>query len=270
MEVTEINLYPIKSMRGTSVPEALVRSTGLQNDRCWMLVDDVGKKITQRECPQLALLLPSVENGSLRVRVPGASDIVVPLNRADWTGELLTVDLWGHEHTGVVAAEAINTAFSDATGMSCRLLWLAQSDSEAEGVPFHDDAPLLVISQLSLVELNRRLPEPIPMNRFRPSVVVAGSDSFEEDEWQRITIGETEFHAVKLCVRCSITTVDQAEGVFRGPEPLKALATFRRMEQNVAFGAYFRPQTAGARIRVGDELKVLERKAVAAAFESRA
>jgi uncharacterized protein YcbX len=266
MKVTEINLYPIKSMRGTSVPEALVRSQGLENDRCWMLVDDEGKKITQRECPRLALLLPRIEEGRLRVQVPGSSDIVIALDRAGWRGELLTVDLWGHEHTGVIAAEAINRAFSDATGVSCRLLWLAWDGD----VPFHDDAPLLVISQLSLDELNRRLPETIPMNRFRPSVVVAGSDGFEEDDWQRIAIGETEFDAVKLCVRCAITTVDQAEGVFRGPEPLKTLATFRRVEQNVAFGAYFRPLTAGARIRVGDELKVRERKAVAASFESRA
>jgi uncharacterized protein YcbX len=270
MKVTEINLYPIKSMRGTSLREALIRSNGLENDRCWILVDDEGKKITQRECPRLALLLPRVGEGSLRVQVPGSSDIVVTLDRAGWTGELLTVDLWGHEHTGVVAKDVANKALSDATGISCRLLWLSQGDSGVEGVPFHDDAPLLVISQLSLDDLNRRLPEPIPMNRFRPSVVVAGSDSFEEDEWQRIAIGETEFNAVKLCVRCAITTVDQEEGVFRGPEPLKTLATFRRVEQSVAFGAYFRPLTAGARIRVGDELEVRERKAVAASFVSRA
>jgi uncharacterized protein YcbX len=269
MKVTEINLYPVKSMRGTSVQDALVCSDGLENDRCWMLVDGEGNKITQRECPRLALLLPRIERGSIRVQVPGSSDIVVPLGGGGFTNELLTVDLWGHAHTGVVAAEAINRAFSDATGVSCRLLCLAHDDSEANRVPFHDDAPLLVISQLSLDELNRRLPTPVPMNRFRPSVVLAGSDPFEEDDWQRIAIGETEFTAVKQCVRCAITTVDQAEGVFRGPEPLKTLATFRRLEQNVAFGAYFRPQTAGASIRVGDQLEVLERKAVAAPSESR-
>lgn len=264
MKITEINLYPVKSMRGTSVPEALLGSKGLENDRCWMLVDDEGKKITQRECPRLSLLVPSVENGSLRVQVPNSSDIVV--DRAGYTDEVLTVDLWGHEHTGVVAASEVNRTFSDAVGKSCRLLWLWQEDD----FHFHDDAPLLVISQTSLDELNRRLPEVVPMNRFRPSVVVAGSGAFEEDEWQRIAIGETEFEAVKLCVRCSITTVDQAQGEFRGPEPLKTLATFRRLEQNVAFGAYFRPLTAGAKLRVGDDLRVLEHKTVAASFESHA
>ena len=234
MNITEINLYPIKSLRGSSLPEALVCSKGLENDRCWMLVDGEGKKITQRECPCLALLVPQVGDGWLRVRAPGSSDIVVALDQAGWTDERLTIDLWGHEHVGVVASEPVNRELSDAIDASCRLLWLWREDD----VPFHDDAPLLVISQSSLDELNRRLPSPLPMNRFRPSVVVAGSTAFEEDEWQRIAIGATEFTAVKLCVRCSITTIDQAEGQFRGPEPLHTLATFRRTEKGVAFGAY--------------------------------
>lgn len=262
MKITELNLYPIKSMRGSSVPEALIGSEGLENDRCWMLVDAEGKKITQRECPRLSLLVPRVEEGCLRVEVPGSSDIVVALNPASWTNHLLTVDLWGHEHRGIVADETTNRALSEATSMSCRLLWLAHAALGGNETPFHDDAPLLVISQTSLDELNRRLPEAIPMNRFRPSAVLTGSDPFEEDDWQRISIGETEFEAVKLCVRCAITTVDQARGEFRGPEPLKTLATFRRLEQNVAFGAYFRPLRAGATLRVGDKITVVDRKAV--------
>ncbi len=268
MHITEINLYPVKSLRGTSVPEALVCSNGLKHDRCWMLVDGEGKKITQRECPRLALLVPQVEDGALRVQVPGSSDIVVPPDGAGWTNELLTVDLWGHEHTGVVAANTVNRAFSDAAGMNCRLLSLANGNRGGSGIPFHDDAALLAISQTSLDHLNGRLPTPIPMNRFRPSVVVDGSNAFEEDEWQRIAIGETEFTAVKQCVRCAITTIDQALGEFRGPEPLKTLATFRRVEQNVAFGAYFRPLNPGAKLRAGDAITVLERKAVAASGAS--
>lgn len=263
MNITQINVYPVKSMRGTSVAEALIASNGLENDRCWMLVDGEGKKITQRECPRLSLLVPRVEDGHLRVQVPGSPDVVVTLQRSAWTGEVLTVDLWGHPHRGLVANSATNQALSEAAGTSCRLLWLAQDGSGGNEIPFHDDAPLLAIGQTSLDELNSRLPEPVPMNRFRPSVVVAGSQPFEEDDWQRIAIGETEFDAVKQCVRCAITTVDQAQGEFRGPEPLKTLATFRRLEQNVAFGAYFRPRRAGARIRVGAELRVLEKKVVA-------
>ena len=269
MQITEINVYPVKSLRGSSVSEALIGAHGLENDRRWMLVDAEGKKLTQRERPRLALLVPRVEDGHLRVRVPAASDIVVLLDDSSWSDERVTVDLWGHERTGVAAVDAVNRAFSDAVGASCRLLELSNGESGASEAPFHDDAPLLVISQSSLDELNRRLPAPVPMNRFRPSVVVAGSAPFEEDQWQRMAIGETEFSAVKICVRCSITTVDQAEGEFRGPEPLKTLATFRRLEQNVAFGAYFRPERAGAKLRVGDDLRVLETKAVAPSIETR-
>ena len=269
MQITEINVYPVKSLRGSSVKEAVIGTHGLENDRRWMLVDAEGKKLTQRERPRLALLVPRVEDGHLRVKVPGASDIGVPLNDASWSDERVTVDLWGHEHTGIVAVDAVNRAFTDAVGVSCRLLELTNGNSGASEPSFHDDAPLLVISQASLDELNRRLPAPVPMNRFRPSVVVAGSPAFEEDKWQRITIGDTEFSAVKICVRCSITTVDQAEGEFRGPEPLKTLAIFRRLEQNVAFGAYFRPEQGGTNLRVGDELRVLETKTVAPRIGSR-
>jgi uncharacterized protein YcbX len=269
MNITEINIYPIKSLRGTSVPEATVGNHGLENDRCWMLVDADGKKITQRDLPRLSLLIPHVEGDRLRVQIPGASDIVVSHNGSSFTDQLLTVDLWGHEHTGAVATDDVNRAFSAVLGMSCRLLSLAHGTSGDKPVPYHDDAPLLAISQSSLHELNRRLPEAIPMNRFRPSVVVSGSSAFEEDEWQRITIGQIEFIAVKQCVRCSITTVDQAQGEFRGPEPLKTLATFRRLEQNVAFGAYFRPLNPGGKLRVGDELTVLERKAAPGSVEAR-
>ena len=264
MNITEINVYPIKSLRGTSVPEAPICSHGLENDRLWMLVDGENKKLTQREWPRLSMLVPQVENGGLRVQAPGISDIVVSRDGLDWTDERLTVDLWGHEHTGIVAADRVNRAFSDAVGRICRLLSLAHETTMANGVPFHDDAPLLVISQSSLDDLNQRMASPLPMNRFRPSVVVAGSSAFEEDGWQRIVIGDTEFTAVKLCVRCSMTTVDQMQGEFRGPEPLKTLATFRRLEQNVAFGAYFSPAKPGGKLRVGDELTVLERKAAPA------
>src|SRR5689334_4235322 len=120
MNITEINIYPIKSLRGTSVPEATVGNHGLENDRCWMLVDADGKKITQRDLPRLSLLIPHVEGDRLRVQIPGASDIVVSRNGSSFTDQLLTVDLWGHEHTGAIATDDVNHAFSAVLGMSCR------------------------------------------------------------------------------------------------------------------------------------------------------
>ena len=116
-------------------------SYGLEHDCNWMLIDGEGKKLTQREWPRLATLVPHLEDRQLKVEVPGAADIVVPLHGAGWTSEQMTVDLWGHEHVGAVAANSINEAFSEAVGMSCRLLSL-RSDAPDDAA-FHDDAPLL-------------------------------------------------------------------------------------------------------------------------------
>jgi uncharacterized protein YcbX len=256
MHITAIHRYPVKSLRGHALQEAVVRHYGIEHDRQWMLADDQARMLTQRECPRLALLAPHLEDGHLRIAVPNSADIVVPLVDESWTDRQVTVDLWGRRSVGAVAVSAINAAFSRAVGASCRLL-AARSDvlhTQTEA-SFHDDAPILVIGQASLDELNRRMESPLPVNRFRPTLVVEGSAAFAEDNWQHITIGNSTYRAVKLCVRCAITTVDQAAGEFRGPEPLKTLATFRRRGQNVAFGAYFRPESPGAKMRVGDELR---------------
>jgi MOSC domain-containing protein len=270
MTISNIFVYPIKSMRGSAVDEALVCAYGLEHDRRWMLVDADSKMITQRECPRLATLHPQVEAGRLRIALPGGADLVVPFNGNAWIGHQVTVDVWGHGYVGVAASDAINAALSDAIGVACRLTSI-RSDifRTTHEVAFHDDSPLLVISQASLDELNRRSPAPVPMNRFRPNVVVIDAQPFEEDLWQRITIGDdTVLRSVKACERCVIPTVDQAEGVFRGPEPLKTLATFRRKGENVAFGQYFRPESRGTKLHRGDEVKVLELKPEAAAHLS--
>ena len=259
MNVSAINVYPVKSLHGTAVQEALVCAYGLEHDRQWILVDSQARMITQRECPPLALLTPHVNSESLRVSVPGGEDIRVPLDASGWTNDEAVVDVWGQIYVGVAAVAAVNQAFSAAIGMECRLLSIRTDVFRLKReVAFHDDAALLLIGESSLDELNRRLEAPIPMNRFRPSVVVSGAAPFDEDTWQRIAIGDTLFRAVKACQRCSITTVDQATGVMRGPEPLKTLATFRRKGDGVAFGQYYRPEQAGAVIRVGDAMTVLD------------
>ena len=175
--------------------------------------------------------------------------------------------MWGHSFVGVIASDAINRALSEAIGTTCRLTSIRTDIFRMKhDVAFHDDSPFLVISQASLDELNRRSPAPIPMNRFRPNLVVADAKPFEEDLWQRIAIGDTVLRAVKQCERCVIPTVDQAEGIFKGPEPLKTLATFRRKGDNVAFGQYFRPESKGTTLHRGHEVNVLELKPEAAAY----
>jgi uncharacterized protein len=266
MNIAEIFVYPIKSLRGSAVDEALVCGYGLEHDRQWMLVDGESRMITQRECPLVATLVPHVEDRRLRITLPTGGEVLVTFSADAWTDRQVTVDVWGHVYVGVVAAEPINAALSEAIGAACRLASVRSDVFRTQHeVAFHDDSPVLVISQSSLDELNQRLPAALPMNRFRPNLVVNDAESFDEDLWQRIAIGDTVLRAVKQCERCVTTTVDQAAGVFTGPEPLKTLATFRRKGEGVAFGQYFRPESKGTNLRRGDELRVLELKPEAAA-----
>ena len=258
MNISAINLYPVKSLRGCAVELAPVCSYGLQHDRQWMLVDLDAHMITQRECPLVATFTPRVDADGLRIAAPGHAEIFAPHDAGGWTNDEVVVDVWGHSYVGVAAISSINQALAAVLGVNCRLLSIrADVFRVRREVAFHDDSPILIISESSLEELNRRLAAPLPMNRFRPNLVVRDAAPFDEDGWQRIAIGDAVFRAVKACERCVITTVDQATGVPSGPEPLKTLATFRRKGEGVAFGQYYRPEQAGAVVRVGDAITVL-------------
>jgi MOSC domain-containing protein len=258
MNVSAINVYPIKSLRGSALGEALVCSYGLEHDRRWMLVNPASQMITQRECPLVATLTPYVGPDGLRIAAPSGREILVPFDAAGWTTDEVVVDVWGHSYVGVAAASAINQALSEAIGMNCRLLSIrADVFRTKHDVAFHDDSPILIISESSLEELNQRLAVPLAMDRFRPNIVVRDAAPFDEDGWRRIAIGDAVFRAVKACERCVTTTVDQATGIPSGPEPLATLAKFRRKGEGVAFGQYYRPEQASATIRLGDAVTVL-------------
>ena len=269
MNVSAINVYPIKSLRGNPLEEALIRSYGLEHDRRWMLVDPQSRMITQRECTMLATLSALAGKDSLRVAAPGGREISVAYAAGTWTSHEVVVDVWGHSYVGVAAVSPINQAISEMIGMDCRLLSIrADVFRVKRDVAFHDDSPILIISESSLEDLNRRLTVALPMNRFRPNIVVSDAAPFDEDGWQRIAIGEASFRAIKACERCVITTVDQATGTFSGPEPLATLAKFRRKGEGVAFGQYYRPEQANATIRVGDAVTVMDANYAQAAAQS--
>jgi len=266
MNVSEINIYPVKSLRGISLESSVVEDRGLQFDRRWMLVDENRQFITQREVPRMAIVemtagidgLSASLNGD-RLSIPGDPG----------TGESATVGIWGSKVKAEFYPDEINRWFSDALEANCRLVLMPETSKRIvspdyavrrfeDTVSFADGYPFLLIGEGSLADLNTRLAEPVPMNRFRPNFVVAGSSAFEEDTWKRIRIGSTEFHVVKPCARCVITTVDQAAGVKTGKEPLKTLSEYRNRNGNVLFGQNLIADIPGGTINVRDRVEVIE------------
>src|SRR5262245_56175257 len=239
MHISEINIYPVKSLKGIGLTEARVEKRGLTHDRRWMLTDRENIFFTQREFPKMALISVEVSEDCLRFSTLGADELRVPLAPA--TGDRRQVTIWQSVCEGEVYDEAVNRWFSAVLETDCQLVHMPDTterhvserfDSGNDIVSFADGYPLLVIGENSLADLNERLADkdvraPLPMNRFRPNVVVSDSDAFAEDKWARIRIGEATFRVAKPCARCVITTVDQSRGEFDGKEPLRTFAEFR-------------------------------------------
>jgi len=258
-----IFVYPIKSMKGTEVPEASVEEKGLQHDRRWMLIDANNRFITQREQPRLALLSVEVTPEGLLITSPADGQVTVPFQPLD--GQPERVNIWDNISDSLIVSRELDQWFSQVLQISCRLVQMAPEDKRpvpveyavnSESVSFADEYPFMLVSEGSLDELNRRLDVPVQMNRFRPNFVIAGSLPFAEDEWKNISIGSTSFHGVKSCGRCVMTTVDQETGVKAGPEPLKTLAEFREKNGKVLFGRNLIAANPGGVVRVGDPLIV--------------
>ena len=279
MHISEINIYPIKSLKGISVDSAKVEERGLQYDRRWMLTDMDGVFLTQREFPKMAMVSTWIEEGGLGVSADRFGEAFIPF--LPETGNKRQVTIWQSICEGEIYGGVLNEWFSDVLGTNCQLVYMPDNsrrsvnkrfDRGDDIVSFADGYPLMVLSEASLADLNSRLNEPLPMNRFRPNLVVSSVNAFAEDDWQRVRIGEALFRSTKPCERCVITTVDQARGEFAGKEPLKTLASYRMArnvmperygslgvnETAVLFGQNLIADTPGGGIKVGDKVEVLE------------
>ena len=259
--VAEINVYPIKSAKGTSLRRGVVTATGLAHDREWMVVDEAGRFVSQREEPRLCLIQPTLEAGGLTIGAPGMDDVSLPLD--DPTGDVRRVRVWGDEVEAEAAPEHVSQWLSEFLGARRSLVRMPPStvravdpDFAASGdrVGFADAFPFLIVSQAALDDLNRRLvasgSPALPMNRFRPNLVIANCEPFAEDAWRRVRIGNIAFRVVKPCARCVITTTDQATGAV-GREPLRTLAAYRRHGTKVLFGQNACHDETGE-LRIGD------------------
>ncbi|MFB6371551.1 MAG: MOSC domain-containing protein, partial [Bradymonadaceae bacterium] len=244
--VSRLFSYPVKGCSGVE-PESLdIGPAGVAGDRRWMLVDDDGDFLSQREVPELAQFRAAPTDSGLHLQrraIDGtpAADIAVerPVD-----GDPLEVHVWDDRQT-VRTCEAGSAWFREQLDRPVRLVWMPEpvratdEGSEDDVVAFHDAYPALIISEASLDGLNARLDDPIPMLRFRPTVVIGGVEAHAEDTPDRMTTGELEWEAAEPCTRCVVTTIDQETGTRRGPEPLRTLSTYRGGDDGVEFGMYY-------------------------------
>ncbi|MFE9405766.1 MOSC domain-containing protein [Streptomyces sp. NPDC006530] len=265
-----IHIHPVKSVGGYDTTRAAVEPWGLAGDRRWMLVDTDGTAVTQRERPDLALSsAATLPGGGVRLSAPGRPDLEVePPQPVAAVG----VTLFGKKFEAVPADDAAHAWFSAYLSRDVRLIHLddparrrtinPEYAPNGETVSFADGYPLLIATRASLDALNTLIAQgdrpdegPLPMNRFRPNVVLDGTEPWAEDSWSRVSIGEVSFRVVKPCGRCVITTTDQATAE-RGKEPLRTLARHRRIGSALAFGVLVIPENTGT-LHVGDAMKVL-------------
>lgn len=245
VQITGLNIYPVKSCRGIALTQARITETGFAHDREWLVVTPEYRFLTQRERPLLAQIETAIDGNQLVLRKPQGTELALPL---DLTGPEVEVTIWRDKAAAFDAGEQAATWLTEHMGKPARLVRFDKrhkrvSDSKWTGDvvalnQFSDAYPWLLISQGSLEELNRRLDSPLPMNRFRPNIVVDGLPPFGEDSVDEFVAGDVRLKVVKPCDRCVVTTTDQITGERTGDQPLKALKEFRfdRNMRGVLFG----------------------------------
>lgn len=261
--LSEIWIYPIKSLAGIRLKKANVKQKGLEHDRRFMLVDETGRFLTQREHPGMALFNVSIANDLLTIESrTSRQTLTIALEPSG--GEGLPVQIWDDEVEALEIDPSFSDWFSKEMKINCKLVYFPETNRRdvdpkyaraKEQVSLADGYPCLVIGQSSLDDLNNRLEIPLPMKRFRPNFVFTGGAPFEEDEWKNFKIGKNRFVGVKPCARCVLTTVDPETGI-KGKEPLATLATYRRRENKILFGQNLIPIDYDE-VCEGDEIELL-------------
>jgi uncharacterized protein len=261
--VSSLIYYPIKACRGFEVESASVTRMGLQHDRRMMLTTPKGKFLTQREHPRLALVTPKLENGTVELCAPNFDSVRIGIQTS---GTPVSVDIW--KSKGVQAVDQGEEAaqwFSDWLGTNVRLVHFADgyvrrvnesyAVNDDDHTAFADGYPILLASEEGLADLNSRLESPVPMNRFRPNVVVRGCGPFEEDAWNRIRVADVELAVVKPCARCEVTTIDK-DTLDRSKEPLRTLGKYRKHKLGAIFGQNVIPLSEGT-LQLGMNVEIL-------------
>jgi uncharacterized protein YcbX len=274
LRVSSLAIYPVKSLAGIAVSEVSVSSSGLQADRRWMLVDESGSVITQRQHPLLSRFSTKMAGDSIEISFGDEHSSIPQQLRS---GEQIRVTIWGHLVTAIRGSRQSGDWFSRLLGMPCVPVYLPEDEllpvdpdyaPDYARTAFSDGFPILIVGSASLSDLNTRLASPIEMSRFRPNLVIDGARPYEESEWGLIQAGTVELLGVKPCSRCSVTTVDPSTGQ-TGLEPLRTLSTYRRRGSKVYFGENY-VVASGGRLRIGDRVIVRTRRDAAGSLTGQA
>lgn len=261
--VSSLIYYLIKACRGVEVESACVERMGLEHDRRMMVVTPEGEFLTQREYPRLALVTPKLNSGVLELSAPSYDSLQLGIQTS---GSPIPVDIWRSKNVKAIdQGEEAAQWFSDWLGTGVRLVHFADgyirhvsreyAVNRDDHTGFADGYPILLTSEEGLEDLNLHLESPVPMNRFRPNVVVKGCAPFEEDSWNRIKLGNVELAVVKPCARCVVTTIDK-QTLEQSKEPLKTLGKYRKQKLGAIFGQNVIPLNEGL-LRLGMTVEIL-------------
>lgn len=267
--VSSLHVYPVKGLKGIALTSARCTDRGLEHDRRWMVVDASGTFLSQREHPRMATVWTALTGTTLELSAPDSQGVEVPL--VPERAPAMQVRVWSSVCEAQPASRRADAWLSDFLGVACRLVYMPEGTRRASNARYTDGEPLvgfadgyayLVASEASLADLNARLAAKrhpaLPMNRFRPNVVVAGSAPYAEDAWKEIRIADAALRAAKPCGRCQVTTTNQTTGEVEGAEPLATLASYRQSEEfGVMFAMNFYAVRTGT-VRVGDAVRALE------------
>ena len=242
-QVTELWIYPIKSCKGIALSKVELDEKGFKYDRRFVVTDANYNVVTQREHNSMALIAADIDGNVLKLGTVGMPDLEVSLQFDE--SQMATVKIWKDNSMALKVSVEADFWFTKFLGFKCYLMYMPDNSKRmvdpkyskhGATITFTDDFPISLISQASLDNLNDRMEQTLPMNRFRPNIVVSGTNAFAEDSWKRIKIGDVEFDVVKPSARCIMTTINQETGVCGSMEPLKTLSKYRTEENKILFG----------------------------------
>lgn len=266
LTISELAIYPVKSMRQVQLKTSSLHMGGLKYDRRWMVIDSDGVMVTQRKVARLCLIQPVLVNPEvdcgLLLITPSMPKIKV---NVPTSSEIRKVQVWKDSCNAYDAGDEVASWLSDFLDMECRLVYFPDNEvrivdqkfaDPGDQTAFSDGFPILLVSQASLDDLNARMSEDIPMSRFRPNIVICGCEAFAEDNCKHLKVGDISLRIVKPCSRCMVPGID-IDSAVQGKEPTKTLSSYRKKNNKIYFGQNVIAEGEGE-ITVGMKLELVE------------